>query len=127
MSNPFNAGSQQHEMFETLSDLEWHCGKCELPGTQPAKGIQNIRKNGFDVENGQIECRNCDRKTVHRRLKSTEPVREAVVRSDLPDRLKKRVKALFGNVEAVLNRQLQPKELEVDHRFPQVRWSSPES
>jgi hypothetical protein len=44
----------------------------------------------------------------------------------LPEALKRRVKTLYRNVEAITQRKHQPAELEVDHRFPQVRWSSPE-
>jgi hypothetical protein len=50
-----------------------------------------------------------------------------VARSVLPEKLKKRVKTLYRNIEAITQRAYQPNELEVDHRFPQVRWSSPEA
>ena len=28
--NPFKKGSTQYKDFETMSDCEWHCTKCEL-------------------------------------------------------------------------------------------------
>ena len=34
MSNPFTPGSTQFQDFETLSDLKWHCSKCELQSGQ---------------------------------------------------------------------------------------------
>ncbi len=123
---PFNEGTQIYQTFQILSDGEWHCGKHELPGTQPAKPIQIIRQNGYEVENGSFFCQTCGYKTVHRRLVSTIPTGDVIVRSTLPERLKRRVKRLYNNIEAVTQRKNQSAQLEVDHRFPQVRWSSPE-
>ena len=45
---PFKEGTKIHRIFTILLDQEWHCGKHELPGTQPAKAIQIIRQHGFD-------------------------------------------------------------------------------
>ena len=47
---PFNKGTQIYQTFQILSDGEWHCGKHELPGTQPANPIQIIRQNGYEVD-----------------------------------------------------------------------------
>lgn len=49
-NNPFKEGTKIHRVFVTLQDQKWHCGKHELPGTQPAKAIQIIRHHGFEVE-----------------------------------------------------------------------------
>jgi len=113
-------------VFQILTDGDWHCGKCELPGTQPAKPIQIIRQNGYEIENKKKLCSICKYKTVHRRLVSTAPTNASFVRSALTESLKKRVKEAYKNVEAVTQRTYQPAELEVDHRFAQVRWSKPE-
>ncbi len=121
---PFNEGTHLYKTFEILSDLKWHCGKHELPGTQPAKLIQNIRQKGYEV--GRFFCQTCGDKIEHRRLVSTTPTGDVVVRSALPERLKRRVKQLYNNTEAVTQRTDQSEPLEIDHRFPQVRWSSPE-
>ncbi|MEO6726716.1 MAG: hypothetical protein ABIU20_00180 [Blastocatellia bacterium] len=123
--SPFSKKTKIHQTFMLLADREWHCGKHELPGTQPAKAIQIIRQHGYEIENKTIPCSTCGAKIVHRRLISTEPSSKTIVRSALPDALKKRVKAVYKNVEAVTQR-IQPDDLEVDHRFPQVRWSKPE-
>ena len=124
--SPFNEGTKIHRVFMLLADSEWHCGKHELPGTQPAKAIQIIRQNGYEIENKTILCSVCNDKTVHRRLISTEPSNKNIVRSPLPEALKRRVKAVYRNVEAITQRTYQAAELEVDHRFPQVRWAKPE-
>jgi hypothetical protein len=42
----FKEGTKIFRVFQTLSDGDWHCGKCELPGTQPANEIAvEIRRN----------------------------------------------------------------------------------
>lgn len=123
---PFKEGTKIFQVFQTLSDGVWHCGKHELPGTQPAKAIQIIRQNGYGIENKTIPCSICKDKTVHRRLVSTTPTNISFVRSALPESLKRRIKEVYKYVEAVTQRTYQPAELEVDHRFAQVRWSKPE-
>ncbi len=127
MENPFSSGSKTEQTFLILQDMDWHCGKHELPGTQPAKAIQIIRQYGYDVENKTILCEVCNDKTVHRRLTSTAPVNTPINRQGLSAKLRKRVLDLYNNIEAVTLRKLLPNELEVDHRFPQVRWSIPEN
>ncbi|MFQ3581798.1 hypothetical protein J8C06_13725 [Chloracidobacterium validum] len=123
---PFRKGTKIYQTFHILADGKWHCGKHELPGTQPAKAIQIIRQNGYEIKNKTIHCRVCNESTVHRKLASTTPTTAPVVRSVLPETLKRRVKVIYSNVEAITQRKYEPAELEVDHRFPQVRWSSPE-
>ena len=123
---PFREGTKIHKTFEILADTNWHCGKHELPGAQPAKAIQIIRQNGYEIEKKTMFCSVCGEKNTYRRLISTIPSASSVIRSPLPEVLKKRVKKAYKNVEAITQRIYQPAELEVDHRFPQVRWSSPE-
>lgn len=125
-SSLFKEGTKLHRVFTILADQEWHCGKHELPGTQPAKAIQIIRQNGFDIENKTVYCEVCQEKTVHRRLVSLTPIRESFVRLQIPQRLRQRILAHYKNREAITLRVLQPAQLEVDHRFPQVRWSKDE-
>ena len=127
MSNlPFNEGTKIYQVFQTLMDCTWHCGKHELPGTQPAKAIQIIRQHGYEIENRTTFCDVCVDRTVHRRLVSTSATNTSIVRSNIPESLKKRIKAVYQNREAITQRECQPAEVEVDHRFPQVRWSKPE-
>lgn len=124
--HPFNEGTKLAQIFTTLSDCQWHCGKHELPGTQPAKAIQIIRQHGFRIENKTILCEICKDKTVHRRLFSIEPLRVSFVRLQLSTHLRKRILEHYRNVEAITLREMNTTELEVDHRFPQVRWSKDE-
>ena len=124
---PFNEGTKLAKVFTTLSDGEWHCGKHELPGTQPAKAIQIIRQHGFEIEKKTVYCSVCKDKTVHRRLVSIEPTGPSFIRQQFPAELRKRILKHYNNVEAITLREMVPNQLEVDHRFPQVRWSGDES
>jgi hypothetical protein len=126
-NHPFGERTKLAQVFTILSDGKWHCGKHELPGTQPAKAIQIIRQNGFNVENRTILCPVCNDKTVHRRLLSTTPEAPSFVRLQIPSKLRQRVLSHYKNIEAITLREMVPHQLEVDHRFPQVRWSKDES
>jgi len=125
--HPFNEGTKLAQVFTILADGKWHCGKHELPGTQPAKAIQIIRQHGFSIENKTTLCATCKDKTVHRRLVSTEPAKQSFVRQQFPAKLRKRILQHYNNIEAITLREMIPNELEVDHRFPQVRWSKNET
>jgi len=30
MANPFRVGTQIYNVYEKLSDMQWHCTKCDL-------------------------------------------------------------------------------------------------
>lgn len=121
---PFKEGTKIYQTFVILSDLKWHCARHELPGTQPAKAIQIIGQNGFKIEKKTVSCGQCKEKTVHRRMISFKRGR-IFTRSKLSEKLKKRVKEYYKNVETITLRSDLP--LEVDHRFPQVRWGGKEA
>ena len=133
MSNPFTPGSTQFQDFETLSDLKWHCSKCELQSGQ-AKTWQVWRQERgvqFDTdEKGnyykKIMCPKCGTITVHRKLKSLELLTVHQARAGLPAQIAKKVKNLLKHEEAVFLRVLSDNELEVDHKFPQIRWGKNE-
>jgi hypothetical protein len=127
VSHPFNQGTKLAQIFTILSDSEWHCGKHELPGTQPAKAIQIIRQHGFEIENSTMYCTICRDKTVHRRLVSVNQVNPSYVRLQMPTQLRKRVLSYYHNIESITLRQMIPTQLEIDHRFPQVRWTTDEN
>lgn len=125
-THPFRTGTKLAKTFTILADGRWHCGKHELPGTQPAKAIQIIRQHGFEIENQTRHCRVCKERTVHRRLVSTEPIKPSFVRQYFPLKLRRRILEHYKNIETIALREMFPKQLEVDHRFPQVRWSKDE-
>ena len=133
MKNPFKKDSIQYEDFNTMSDLKWHCVKCELKSAQ-AKTWQIWRQEkGIQLEqdeNGnyfkKIFCEHCNKNTVHRKLKSLEILKDTKARFSINAAIAKKIKLLYDNEEAVLLRKLSDNELEIDHKFPQIRWNSDE-
>ena len=133
MKNPFKIGSTSYLDFETMSDLEWHCSKCELKSGQ-AKTWQVWRQEkgiqlGTD-ENGKffksIDCEKCKQTTVHRKLKSLDILENTKARYGISPKLARKIKDIYKNEEAVLLRKLSDKKLEIDHKFPQIRWGKDE-
>lgn len=131
-NNPFKEGTTSHNDFDVLSDLKWHCTKCELKSGQ-AKTWQVWRQMGIQLgtdEKGNfyknIFCEKCNNKTVHRRLITLDISEDTKIRSGLPQNLAKRIKTFLKFEEALFLRKMMPKELEVDHKFPQVRWNKNE-
>jgi len=130
--NPFKIGSTSYLDFETLKDLKWHCAKHELKSAQ-AKTWQIWRQNGlqFAVDsNGNFflrkHCETCNQTTIHRALKTLEFLEDTTIRSNIPKALSDRIKSLLNYEEALFLRILKPRELEIDHKFPQVRWGKDE-
>lgn len=133
--NPFNPDTKSYHDYEIMKDLEWHCTGCELIagqaktyqiwrqsyGLQLAKG--NPEGNNFDK---RLFCKTCNQKTVHRKLLTLERLEETKSRSGLSSKLTARIKDLFDNREAVLLKKTPSKDLEVDHKFPQIRWNQDE-
>jgi|SRR3989339_1539768 len=130
--NPFKVGTTSHKDFEILSDLKWHCTKCELKSGQ-AKTWQVWRQMGIQLgknEKGnfykKIFCKNCKNQTIHRKLEMLSLSKETKIRSGIPQKLARKVKAVLKFEEAMFLRKMMPRELEVDHKFPQVRWGKDE-
>jgi len=131
--NPFKEGSKQYYDFEVMKDLRWHCSKCELKSGQ-AKTWQVWRQEkGLQVDtdsNGNyykiIYCDNCKEKTYHRKLKSLKILEVNKLRAGISAKFAVRVKEIYKNEEAVFLRKFSPNQLEVDHKFPQIRWNQNE-
>jgi len=129
MANPFKEGTTSYYDWEVLKDLKWHCTKCELKSGQAKtwqvwrqeKGIQldkDEKGNWYKI----IQCKTCEVKTVHRKLKSLEILSNTKSRSGISQYLARKVKNIYNNEEAVFLRKISSRELEVDHKFPQIRW-----
>jgi len=111
-----------------MKDLKWHCTKCELKSVQ-AKTWQVWRQMGIQLDTDEkgnfykkMYCQTCGKKTIHRKLKSLEVLDDTKVRSTIPAKLAKKVKEVLNYEEAVYLRKMPSKEIEIDHKFPQVRW-----
>jgi hypothetical protein len=133
MKNPFKKDTTSHHDWEVLKDLNWHCTKCELKSGQAKtwqvwrqeKGIQ-IDKDENDNWFKRLDCPKCDNKTIHRKLKSLELLDETKSRSGINQKLARRVKQVYENTDALFLRKISPNLLEVDHKFPQIRWKNNE-
>jgi len=130
--NPFKPGTTSHHDFEILSDLKWHCTKCELKSGQ-AKTWQVWRQMGIQLGKDEksnfykkMICPKCKNQTINRKLETLSLSAETKVRSGLPQKLAKKVKQLLKFEEALFLRKMMPTLLEVDHKFPQVRWGKDE-
>jgi hypothetical protein len=128
MINPFKIWTTSYQDFEIMSDLKRHCTKCALKSWQ-AKTWQVRRQEKWiqldTDEHGNyyktMQCNKCGQNTVHRKLQSIEILEETKTRSWLPSPIVKRIKDLYHNEEAIFLRELSDRELEVDHKFPQIR------
>ncbi len=132
-NNPFKENTISYQDWEVLKDLQWHCTKCELKSGQ-AKTWQTWRdEKGVQFEEpthrrweARIFCNTCKKTTSHRKLKTLELLETVSIRVQITPKIAKKVKDLYGCIEAVLLRKLSPKELEIDHKFPQIRWNKNE-
>ena len=132
MPNPFKPNTTSYHDWEVMKDLKWHCTKCELKSAQ-AKTWQVWRQRGIELDTDEkgnfykrIYCPNCGQVTVHRKLKSLKISDETKIRSGIPTKLAKKIKEVLNYEEAVFLRKMSPSELEIDHKFPQIRWRSDE-
>lgn len=133
MDNPFRKNTTSHHDWEILKDLKWHCTKCELKSGQ-AKTWQVWRQEyGLQLDKDEKGnwyknqfCLNCNNKTVHRKLLNLDIAEDTKSRSGLSAKFSKKVKDIYDDTEAFFLRKFPQRELEVDHKFPQIRWSSNE-
>jgi len=130
--NPFKKDTTSYYDWDVLKDLKWHCTKCELKSGQ-AKTWQIWRHKGIQLDKDEkgnwykrIFCKKCQNKTIFRKLKSLEILEETKIRSGIPIILVRKIKKLFKNTDALLLREYPTRELEVDHKFPQIRWGKDE-
>ncbi len=133
--NPFKENSTSYHDYEILKDLVWHCSKCELKSGQ-AKTWQTWRDAfGFQFAKGnpnsqnwdkRMRCENCQMTTSHRKLETLERQEITSARSGISAKVAERIKKLHNFEEAVFLRTLSARELEVDHKFPQIRWNKDE-
>ena len=134
MGNPFKKGSTQYHDFELMSDLQWHCTKCELKSGQAKtwqvwrqeKGIQlaqDENNNWFK----KMLCPKCNSVTIHRKLLSTDILDTGLkARTNIPKELADRIKKVYDCVDEYSLRTEPANKLEIDHRVPQVRWTGNE-
>ena len=131
--NPFKKGSKQYYDFEVMKDLKWHCSKCELKSGQAKTWQMWRQEKGLQIDKDSdghyykiMYCDNCEEKTHHRKLKSLKILEVTKLRASISAKFAKKVKKIYKNEDAVFLRKISPNQLEVDHKFPQVRWNKNE-
>jgi hypothetical protein len=132
MTNPFKPNTTSYYDWEVMKDLKWHCTKCELKSAQ-AKTWQVWRQMGIQLDRDEkgnfykrMYCSNCDMVTVHRKLKSLEILDDTKVRSGISTYLARKIKMVLNYEESVFLRKMPSNLLEIDHKFPQIRWCKDE-
>ena len=134
--NPFKPNSTQFIDFETMSDLNWHCTKCEFKKWDRLKTWQVWKdEKGIQLGTGEdghfykkILCKNCNQVTIHRKLISTSINEVGLLsRSGIPKTLSDPIKKTYNFVDEYSVRTESPGNFENHHRVPQVRWSEKEN
>jgi ICEA Protein len=132
LTNPFNSKTNSYNDYEVMKDLQAHCTRCELKSSQAktwqtwrdAYGIQfaetSTGSGRYDIRK---HCTNCKATTVHRQLATLERNLNTSARSGISSKLATKIKVLLKYEEAFWLRQLAGNLLEVDHKFPQIRWN----
>lgn len=132
-ANPYPRGTAKHTAVEVLKDLHWHCAKCELPGSQPAKMLQGLRQDGWQFEmtghnwESRRHCATCDATTSHRRLRSLERQDVTQSRSGMSSKVRERVRSYYDGIDEMLGYRPTGRPIEIDHRIPQIRWTENEA
>lgn len=133
--NPFKPNTTSYNDYEVMKDLQAHCTRCELKSSQAktwqtwrdAYGLQfaeTFPESGrYDIRK---KCPTCNATTVHRQLATLERNINTSARSGISAKLATRIKVLLKYEEAFWLRQLAGNLLEVDHKFPQIRWNTDE-
>ena len=130
--NPFKVNTTSYNDYEVMKDLQAHCTRCELKSSQAktwqtwrdAYGIQfaetALGSGRYDIRKN---CANCNATTVHRQLATLERNLNTSARSGISQKLATKIKVLLKYEEAVWLREMTGNLLEVDHKFPQIRWN----
>ena len=131
-NNPYKQGTQKHRIFEVLKDLNWHCSECELPGSQPAKALQMMRQDGYEMKKNGANwekrqyCSNCQRVTPHRKLVTLDRKEGSISRVIFSKKIRKKIIEHYKNKDEILGYSPTGRVIEIDHRVPEVRWNESE-
>jgi len=130
LKTKFKEGTSQLNVFNLLSDRNWHCRTCEgkkIASDQYAGGggIQGLERGnrsgrpGLVLEKKREYCQICQKTTTWDRW--TGEVQPANASANIPPALVARILKLYGYQDVVENRVRQAHELVIDHRFPMER------
>ena len=119
------------QYLEIYQDLKEHCDNCagrQIGSNQPAARSMDLRNRGYDFQKygnkyeRRVFCESCNKSTPHRILLNKDPVRQARSRFNWSAKFVKRVKTVLKNYDPIERRNLNPAQLEIDHRTPFIRF-----
>jgi len=119
------------QYLEIYQDLKEHCDNCvgrQIGSNQPAARSMDLRNRGYDFQKygnkyeRRVFCESCNKSTPHRILLNKEPVRQARSRFSWSAKFVKRVKTVLKNYDPIERRNLNPAQLEIDHKTPFIRF-----
>ncbi|MBW4498992.1 MAG: restriction endonuclease [Scytonema hyalinum WJT4-NPBG1] len=126
--------STQFQVFNLLSDQQWHCRECEgkkIASSQYAGGggIQGLERGtksrpGLIITTEKRYCQTCQ----GRRLGDhwTGEIKSANSAANIPASLVQRILQVYSYTDVIEQRQRPAHELVIDHRFPMERWGASE-
>ena len=124
----------QYKVFALLSDRQWHCRICEGKNVGSSQyagggGIQGLqgatnKREGLEIEKERRDCERCGKKTTQDRW--TGRTKKAGAATNIPPKLVTKILEAYKRQDAIEDREREPHELVVDHRFPLLRWDEKE-
>ncbi len=126
--------STQFQVFNLLSDQEWHCRECEGKKIASAQyagggGIQGLERGtrsrpGIVIETTKRYCQTCQAKRLGDRW--TGEIKSANSAANIPASLVKIILEVYSYKDVIEQRKRAAHELVIDHRFPMERWGENE-
>lgn len=126
--------STQAQVFNLLSDQQWHCRECEgkkIASSQYAGGggIQGLERGtrsrpGLVIATEKRYCSTCQGTRLGDRW--TGEIKSANSAANIPASLVQRILQVYLFTDVIEQRQRAAHELVIDHRFPMERWGESE-
>ncbi len=130
----FKQGSTQLQVFNLLSDQQWHCRECEgkkIGSNQYAGGggIQGLQRGtrsrpGLVIQTTKNYCLTCQQVRLGDHW--TGEIKSANSASNIPASLVEKILRVYFYTDVIEQRQREKHELVIDHRFPMERWGGSE-
>lgn len=132
--NSFGKDTLQKKYFLILKDKEWHCRDCaqkqtgsrQIAGGGGIQGLQRGTKTrpGLVIESRDDYCNQCQQNSKWDRW--TGEFTESSSASGIPRQLQTQIYEHYEYIDSIEQRERQPHELVIDHRFPMERWNAAE-
>jgi hypothetical protein len=125
---------ETYKVLAALYSGEWECRTCGIAkiNDQPPPRIRDLKKIGYIIGSKRKQCVTCLKKRMHDILVMLPKIQSKFedgneLRASMSEKLKERIKKVFGKKEVCFNIKRTSVELIVDHKFPSQRWITKES